>query len=242
MPKLISSRLLRRTVPLLAVLFLVGLSSGAQAASAASGEASRESVKRFQTSLGFGAMWLGDETIESVYGSQARFMPKLSAGFVPLSKYVHLELNFSLSFLQFSGSETFVSTGGASADEVWMTIFPMGVDLLVGIDIADEQPVVPFGGVGFAAALWREHQSGGGDSWTGDRFGWSGFFGLAILMDRFEPARSRKLDVASGINDVFFALEGRYSDVSNQIRDGELTQEGLHFGGWAFTGSLKFVH
>ena len=201
-----------------------------------------ESPKRFQSSLSFGAYWLEDSNISSVYGSQGRFMPKLSFGFVPLSKYVHIETNFTLGFLQFQGSEVFVSSGDASADSVWMTIFPLGIDLLVGIDIANEQPVVPFGGIGFSLTLWREHESADGESWTGDRFGYSAFFGLAVLLDTFEKARSRRLDASTGINDGYLTLEGRYSDVKSQIRDGAITDEGLHFGGWSFTAGLKIVY
>ncbi len=214
----------------------------AQAATTSGDGPMEESKKRFQTSLSFGAFWLQDDDIGTVYGSKGRFMPKLSIGFVPLSKYVHIETNFTLGFLQFQGSEVFVSNGDSSSDSVWMTVFPMGFDLSVGVDIAEEQPVVPYGGVGFALTLWREHESGDGESWSGDRFGYSGFFGLGILLDRFEPARSRRLDASSGINDSYFTFEGRYSDVSRQVRDGEVSTEGLDFGGWSFTAGLKLVY
>lgn len=232
-----------RSLPALIIssLLLLGLAGPAQAASSVESSL-EESKKRFQMGLSFGAFWLEDSDIQSVYGSKGRFMPKLSIGFVPLSKYVHIETNFTIGFLQFQGSEVFVSSGGSSADNVWMTVFPLGFDLSIGIDIAEEQPVVPYGGVGFALTLWREHESGDGDSWSGDRFGYSGFFGLAVLLDRFEPARSRRLDASSGINDAYFSFEGRYSDVSRQVRDGEISTEGLGFGGWSFTAGLKLVY
>jgi hypothetical protein len=225
----------------LSLLLGLALAVPAQAAGAAD-PLLQESSKRFQTGLSFGAAWLGDSDIQSVYGSQGRFMPKLSIGFIPWSKYVHIETNFTLGFLQFQGSEIFVSSGDASADNIWMTIFPLGVDLLIGIDIAEEQPVVPYGGIGFALALWREHETGDGDSWSGDRFGYSGFFGLAVLLDSFEPARSRRLDASTGINDSYFCFEGRYSDVKSQVRDGKISTEGLGFGGWSFTAGIKLIH
>jgi len=232
-----------RFLPALVISSLLVLSLAGPAQAASSVDSSlEESKKRFQMGLSFGAFWLEDSDIQSVYGSKGRFMPKLSIGFVPLSKYVHIETNFTIGFLQFQGSEVFVSSGDSSADSVWMTVFPLGFDLSIGIDIAEEQPVVPYGGVGFALTLWREHESGDGDSWSGDRFGYSGFFGLAVLLDRFEPARSRRLDASSGINDAFFSFEGRYSDVSRQVRDGEISTEGLAFGGWSFTAGLKLVY
>jgi hypothetical protein len=232
-----------RFLPALVIssLLVLALAGPAQAASSVDSSL-EESKKRFQMGLSFGAFWLEDSDIQSVYGSKGRFMPKLSIGFVPLSKYVHIETNFTIGFLQFQGSEVFVSSGDSSADSVWMTVFPLGFDLSIGIDIAEEQPVVPYGGVGFALTLWREHESGDGDSWSGDRFGYSGFFGLAVLLDRFEPARSRRLDISTGINDAYFSFEGRYSDVSRQVRDGEISTEGLAFGGWSFTAGLKLVY
>jgi hypothetical protein len=232
-----------RFLPALVISSLLMLSLVGPAQAASSVDSSlEESKKRFQVGLSFGAFWLEDSDIQSVYGSKGRFMPKLSIGFVPLSKYVHIETNFTIGFLQFQGSKAFVSSGDSSADNVWMTVFPLGFDLSIGIDIAEEQPVVPYGGVGFALTLWREHESDDGDSWSGDRFGYSGFFGLAVLLDRFEPARSRRLDSSTGINDVYFSFEGRYSDVSRQVRDGEISTEGLAFGGWSFTAGLKFVY
>ena len=232
----------RRATLILVSVVLLGRGASPAFAAPAGAETIQESPKHFQTGLSFGAYWLGDETIQSVYGSQGRFFPKLSFGFVPVSKIFHIETNFTLGFIQFQGSELFVSTGDASADKIWMTIFPIGVDLLVGVDIADEQPVVPYGGIGFAVTLWREHETGDGQEWTGDRFGYSGFFGVAVLLDWIERTRSRKLDASTGINDAFLTLEGRYSDVKRQIRDGVVTTEGLDFSGWSFTAGIKLVY
>lgn len=226
---------------LLPFVLICSLASSVEAAPK-SDRAMEESPQHFQTELSFGAFWLQDEDIQSVYGDQGRFMPRLSIGFVPWSKVFHIETNFSIGFLQFQGSELFVSTGTASADKIWMTIFPIAVDLLIGIDIAYEQPVVPYGGIGFALTLWREHETGDGESWSGDRFGYSGFFGLAVLLDMFERHRARRLDAATGINDAFLTFEGRYSDVKTQVRDGTPSTEGLHFGGWSFSAGIKLVY
>lgn len=201
-----------------------------------------ESKKMFTTSLNFGGTWLEDTNIQAIYGSTGRFFTKLTFGFVPLSKYVHLEIDVSLAFSQFSGEQVFVDTGAGSADKVMMTLFPLTVDLLVGIDIADEQPVVPYGGIGFNYTLWRENEHGGGQEWSGDKLGLSGFFGAAFLLDIIEKSRSRALDAATGINDAYITLEGRYRKVDGQIVDGALSTDGLSFSGWSFTGGVKLVY
>lgn len=201
-----------------------------------------ETPKHFVTGLSFGAMWLNDANIQATYTTKGRFMTKLTLGLVPWSRYVHVEILGSFGFLQFTGTQTFIDSGADSADSVMMTIFPFNVDLLVGIDIFEEQPVVPFGGVGFALTLWREHETGGGDVWNGDRLGGNVFFGANILLDSLERTRAQHLDVTTGINDAFLTIEGRWANVKTQIRDGALSTEGLGFGGWSFHAGLKLVY
>ena len=201
-----------------------------------------ETAKRFVTGLSFGALWLNDANIQSTYGKKGRFMTKLTLGVVPWSKYVHVEINGSFGFMQFKGAQTFVDSGEDSADSVMMTIFPFNLDLLIGIDIFNEQPVVPYGGVGFALTLWRENETGGGDVWNGDRLGGNVFFGANVLLDSFEHTRAQHLDVTTGINDAYLSLEGRWANVKTQIIDGALSTEGLGFGGWSFHAGLKLVY
>ncbi len=201
-----------------------------------------ETPKRFTTGLSFGALWLDDTNIQATYTSKGRFMTKLTLGVVPWSRFVHVEINGSFGFLQFTGTQTFIDTGDDSADSVMMTIFPFNVDLLIGVDIFEEQPVVPYGGVGFALTLWRENETGGGDVWNGDRLGGNVFFGAGILLDSLERNRAQHLDVSTGINDAYLTLEGRWANVKTQFRDGSPTTDGLGFGGWSFHAGLKLVY
>ena len=201
-----------------------------------------ESPKTFVTSLNFGAFWFQDENIQASYQDKGKFLSRLSFGVVPWSRYIHVEVDLSLSFLQFEGDATFVATGESSADSVMLTLFPLNLDLLVGVDIAKEQPVVPYGGIGAALTLWRENETGGGEQWTGDRLGFNGIFGLALLLDRIEPRRAAEVDATTGINDSFLTLEGRYAQVEAQLKDGEWNSDGLGFSGWSFQAGLKLVY
>lgn len=227
---------------LLPVLLLALLLPASALAEGGKDEAAPESRKLFTTSLNFGGLFLEDTNIQSIYGSQGRFFTQLTFGIVPLSKYIHLEIDVSIAFSQFSGQQVFVETGAGSADKVMLTLFPVTVDLLVGVDIADEQPVVPYGGVGFNYTLWRENEHGGGQEWSGDKLGISGFFGAAFLLDVIEKHRSRALDASTGINDAYLTLEGRYRKVDGQIRDGALVTDGLNFGGWSVMGGVKLAY
>lgn len=234
-------RILRMVPPVAAAAaMLAGTPKGALAQVTEAPQ--EESPKHFVTGLDFGAVWFDDENIQAAYGDKGRFMSRLTLGVVPWSRYVHVEIDGSFGFMQFKGNKSFVDSGDESADGVMMTVFPFGVDLLVAIDIADEQPVVPFGGVGFALALWREHETGGGAVWKGDRLGGSAFFGANLLLDSIERSRAQRLDVGMGINDCFLTIEGRWSNVKTQFRDGEATTQGLGFGGWAFHAGIKLVY
>ena len=117
-----------------------------------------------------------------------------------------------------------------------------GYDLSVGVDIADEQPVVPYGGIGLVWTLWREHEAGGGDEWTGYRLGYNAFFGAALLLDRIEQRRARQVDASTGVNDAFLTLEGRFSKVDSEFEDGDLVKGSLDFSGWSFLAGIKLVY
>ncbi len=231
---------MRRTLPLLLTLLL--LPSLAGAAPAGPKLESDESRKLFTTSINFGGMFFDDTNIQSIYGSQGQFFPNLTMGIVPWSKYVHVEVDVGIAFVQFSGEQQFVDGGGSSADKVMMTVFPIAVDLLVGVDIFDEQPVVPYGGFGFNYTLFREHEHGGGSEWSGDKMGYSAFFGGAFLLDVLEVERARTLDATTGINDAYLTVEGRYRNVQTQIRSGQATTDGLGFGGWSIMAGIKLVY
>ncbi len=202
-----------------------------------------ETPKWFTTSLNFGAIWFSDEQLEPTYGDQARFLSKLTFGFVPWSKYVHVELDIGAGFQQYTGSQVFVDDGDESTGStMMMTIFPLNVDLLVGIDLFHEQPIVPYGGIGAAMAWWRENETGGGDKYTGYRLGFNTFFGLQFLLDALEKSRAQHLDVSTGINDAYVTVEGRWSEIKTGFDQGTATTDGLHFGGWSVLGGLKLVY
>jgi hypothetical protein len=221
----------------------LGLLAASPAAAAGLGKRpDGESRETFVSGLAFGATWLNDPEIQDVYGEKGRFLSRLTFGVVPWSRYVHVELTYGFGFQQFKESGRFVAGAGESADEVELTLFPMTLDLIVGLDLAEEQPVVPFGGVGGAMTFWRERDVQSDTRWVGYRFGGSAIFGGAIRLDLIERARSRELDAKTGINDCFLTVEGRYSRIQTESRDGAWRKGVLGFGGWSFLAGVKLVY
>lgn len=221
---------------LLAVLALLLLPG---AALAGPKEPPRESKKFMAAGLHVGWLWLNDANVQAVYTDKARFLTQLKFGVVPWSQYIHVEIDTSFGFSQFTGSQRFVTGGAASADSVMLTLFPFAVDLLVGIDIAFEQPVVPYGGVGLNWTIFREHDSD--SKWNGYRLGPSAFFGAAILLDSFEHARAAALDSKTGINDAFLTIEGRFNRPRSIVDSGALRLGAFGFQGWQLSVGIKLV-
>ncbi|GEM_PF-2003813 len=208
-----------------------------------------ESPKFLSTGFTFGGFSITDEDIVSSYTDAPAFLPRLEFGLIPWSRFVHIEIRATLAFGILEGSQRVVSTGAESADSIGLSVFPLTLDLLLGLDIIDEQPVVPYGGVGIAWTPWNEKERdpdgfGPGALGTevigrGDRFGVNAFFGGAFLLDRFEPKRAGRLDAKAGVNDTYFVIEGRRSWVKSQLQDGAWDTSGLDFSGWSFHLGVK---
>lgn len=228
----------------LVTALLLGLATTAWAQDSAARpvkELPLESPKWATGSFNLGGLFLADPNIQAAYGSKGRFVTQLQFGLVPWSKYVHIEVDFGFGFSQFKGSQSFVDGSGSSADDIMMTLFPLTADLLVGLDLVHEQPVMPYGGVGFNVTPWREIELEGSSEWNGARFGGSVFFGGAFLLDILERKRAARLDATTGINDAYITVEGRYRRVDAAVVNGALDTSGLNFGGWSITGGLKLV-
>jgi hypothetical protein len=223
---------------LLLLTALLGLLALPATASAGEAEVRQESKKYLSSGLAFGWVFLGDDAVQTVYEDKGRFVSKLHFGLIPWSKYIHVELNASFSFSQFTGSQRFVADGASSADWVMMTLFPLGLDLLVGIDLVYEQPVVPYGGIGLNWTIFREHDRTG-QKWNGYRMGPSAFFGAAILLDTLESSRAAALDSKSGINDAFLTIEGRFNGAKTAFEDGAPITTGFGLQGWQLMIGLK---
>jgi hypothetical protein len=210
-----------------------------------------ESPKFMSAGITFGGMAFQDENITAGYGEAPGFLPRLSIGVIPWSKFVHFEIRTTLAFTILEGSQRVVSTGATSADNVGLSVFPLTVDLLLGVDIVDEQPVVPYGGIGIAWSPWRETERDdelfgpgalGELIGRGDRFGFNAFFGGAFLLDVVEPERAGRLDAKAGVNDSYLVVEGRWNRARLQLQDGEWDESGLDFSGWSFHVGVKLTY
>ena len=108
---------------------------------------------------------------------------------------------------------------------------------MVGIDIADEQPIMPYGRIGLDMLAWTSRTTD--ENIKGMRGGWHWAAGIAFLLDVLAPRRAAGSEARNGIDDAYLTFEYREANLNNF---GNLPEEErLDFGGRYFRTSLHLV-
>jgi hypothetical protein len=178
-----------------------------------------------------------DTNIVAVYNELPKFGLRVGGGVVWFKQaipIVHLETNFGLGLTTKKGTELTVD-GDVSGDQSRLSFYPLHAEVLLGLDIWDEQVLVPFGAMGVDAVGYSSRSSVG-SVLQGWKIGWHWRAGLGILLDPVEPLRASQADAVTGINDVFLTLEAQRLNAPFSGGDA-----GLDFSGWSFRAGLKFV-
>ncbi len=175
-----------------------------------------------------------DATIQSIYGQRGVDF-RVSAG-VQLFRYA--EVNVGVGLITKKGF-TVDSTGQTSAEYTRLQMAPFSLDARLRLHVIDEQPVVPFGGVGVDWVFWRETPLDAdkvpvaAGRIVGSKLGWHWDAGVNILLDTFAPNRASELEARSGINDTWLTIQYRRQIV------GKTGDAGLDLDGWTLSGGLK---
>ncbi len=180
--------------------------------------------------------WFPDESntaYTQVYGKGGKAIWRLHFGIVPVARYVQLEFGGSIGFHQKGAYQVGVESSEVSGENVMMTLTPLRWGFRLGIDPLPEFPVVPYGQIGWDYVLWKEHTST--SALNGGKGGWHYGFGVALLLDRFEPMRASRNDASSGLNDAFLTVDGtRMQYLAAWQQEGA-----LDLTGWQLTVGLK---
>jgi hypothetical protein len=175
-----------------------------------------------------------DATIQGIYGQRGVDF-RVSAG-VQLFRYA--EFNVGVGLVTKKGN-TVDSTGQSSAEYIRLQMAPFSLDGRLRVHVIDEQPVVPFGGVGVDWVFWRETPLDAdkvpvaAGRVVGSKLGWHWDAGVNILLDTFAPNRASELEARSGINDTWLTIQYRKQIV------GKAGDAGLDLDGWTLSGGLK---
>lgn len=128
-----------------------------------------------------------------------------------------LEVGGQVGYLRKTGFAQ-TATGGPSSDETGFQMIPTSATLTYRFDwLADRfrVPLAPYGRVAFERYNWWTTNASGGTSRYGATNGYSAAFGLALLLDFFDPTLARELDNDTGINHTYVTGEIRKTKVDD---------------------------
>jgi hypothetical protein len=229
-----STAMSQRTILTLLIACLLGAMAPGRANAGFLNEPD-ESPKWFTTSLGV-SWWFPAEdntAYTSVYDPGAKAIWRLHVGFVPIARYVQLEVGASVGFHQKASFQVGATSSEVSGENIMMTLTPLRWGFKLGIDPIAEFPVVPYALLGWDYVLWREHSSS--SEVKGGKGAWHYGFGVGLLLDRVEPRRASQNDALAGLNDAFLTI-----DATNvQYLKAWQTEGALDLTGWQLSLALK---
>ena len=212
-------------------------------------------TKMFSAGLAMDFWFPRDENVTASFSERAQIGWGLTFGLVPWSKYVHTEISLGVGHrvkrdppLNVLGSsESSTSTESSESTESSSTTtslnssallsWPLQLDLMVGVDILDEQPIVPYGRLGLDMLAWTSRTDD--EDIRGMRGGWHWAVGIARLLDAIIPRRAAQAQASTGVDDAFITFEYRKVSLNNF---GKLNSENrLDFGGSFFRTELHIV-
>lgn len=180
----------------------------------------------------YGSFQFGDDAWTSVYGGSAGNV-NLEVG---LQLFRYGEIDLGIGYLWSTGN-TVGAEGGRTGEEAFTEWMPLTVTGTVRIHVADEQPIVPFAGVGFSYVFFREGPLDAEGKYrdplvvNGSKLGWHWQVGGNILLDVLQPRRAAMLEARTGINDTWLTVEYRQTRLD--------PAGGIDLSGWNLSAGLK---
>lgn len=185
------------------------------------------------------------------FGDDARVLSQLQLDYQIFSSFGTLALGVGAGRFKESAN-AFVETGPGTipdertADRTSLTMYPLSLQLVYRFDALARRtglPLVPYGKIGLAYALWTIRDGNGNVAKTesprgrgrGGTRGWLAGAGLAFQLDVLDPGAARELDAQTGVNHTYLFAEWTRHDLSG------LGQEGaLHLGDTTWSAGLLF--
>ena len=191
-----------------------------------------ESDKSGSLGINGGLYYPVDTDLQSVYGTNGLLQWNLNLGYRIVDIF---KIDAGAFLLIDRGNPLGQLTDDSSAETSTLSLLGFNLGPVLRLDFFEEQPIVPYGGVGLTWALFKEQVGDDAEAVVGDKSGWYYSVGLELLLDRFEPTRAADLDISRGINDTYLTLEYRHQ-VLTEV--GETSQ--LDFTSENVTIGLKF--
>jgi hypothetical protein len=165
-----------------------------------------------------------------VFGKNRPWLLRVGVSYDVTHYFGSLEVGLQTGYLTKSGFAQ-TTLGTASSDETTFRMIPTSATLTYRFDyLADRYnvPLAPYGRVAFDRYNWWITGPSGGTSKYGATNGWSAAFGLALMLDFFDPTLAREMDRESGINHTYVFAEARKTKVNDfgSSRSWDLSDDG----------------
>jgi hypothetical protein len=155
---------------------------------------------------------------QEAFGSSQGWMFRAGVSYDVLrAAFGALEVGLQAGYFRRSGFSQLLA-GGPSGDETSFKMIPTSVTLTYRFDwLADRYniPFAPYGRLAFDRYNWWITDGSGHTARSGATNGWSAAFGLALLLDFFDPTLARELDRDIGINHTYLFGELRKTKVDD---------------------------
>lgn len=186
-------------------------------------------------SVGFryGPLTLNDPSIAKVYGTAGLGLLRLDYAMT----WDLFEIGMGVGFFQELGSQINSADGSSTDEHIMLTMWPLNVDAALKLDVLHEQPLVPYVRAGADMWLWTENWGSrfGGEipyeKLSGGKGGWHWAVGGMVLLDFLDRKTADRVEAVSGINDTFFVVEYRKTQM--------FATDGLDLGSTELSFGLK---
>lgn len=129
----------------------------------------------------------------------------------------------------------FMADGTLSGDATIFTNVPVDLSLSARLKFWDNQPVIPYGRIGGTYSLWVQdwHEDPTDteyESRAGGKFGWHWGGGVLLLLDWLDEKAASELQVSTGIDDTYLAVEYRDARMMHGDSESDLSETDLTIG------------
>ena len=187
-----------------------------------------EPKRRGHVQMRYGFFSPSDTAITKVMGESGHDLLMVEAG-----PHLIKQIELAVGLGWYQEVDSAVSASGSRTDDfVMLTALPLSASATLRLDFFQDQPIVPYGGVGGQIWPWKETVSVSGAKTNGGKFGWHWNAGGQILLDAFDRGAASKLRARTGIDNTYLVVDYR----DQRIGEGA---SGLVFSGSVLGIGLK---
>lgn len=183
------------------------------------------------------------------FGTGRKLLAQAELDYQFFKAFGSLAIGLSMGYFK-QTAKSFVEPGPGlaptvrSGDSTSLMLVPTALSLVYRFDVAALRwnvPLVPYAKAGLDYVFWSVSDGNGnvpeagGGRGRGATTGYHAAFGVALMLDIFDPGAAQEFDAETGVNHTYLFAEYRHSEISGLGRGG-----GLHLGDTTWSAGLMF--